>query len=1416
MKRLSLLVLGFVLSLPSAHAANFSARLRAIPNISTAYAGVPEARQALEQNSAEPLSLASADFDEDGVPDLVIGYRGLAGGIVSVHRGNVDSIHPNRAPAKYDSPFLSPAAVFDLPEAPDFLGAGDFDADGHWDLIAAARGSNKLYWLRGNGHGDFGRPQPVELPGLVTAMTTGEMNRADGLTDVVIAVVGQDGAQVLVFESPRGALRGRPEVFRLPKAASSLALGQLDDSYEMDLAIAAGNELRIVHGRDRKLSHGKEAPAEVAPAVIERHSFSFSISSLALGDFTSDGLHRTGIALLGDDGTLHVLTRGGNRSREWQHISLGRGPWSGSAQLLRARVSGSPIDDFVLLDRLNHQMNIARRMPGVRSAEDAGQQAGDMDVSSLELDSEPVAVLAMRLNGDALNDLVVLKRGNVEPLVIVTQSAATFTVTNTNDSGPGSLRQAILDANANPGADTIAFNIPGSGLQTIELSSALPTITDPVTIDGTTQPGYAGGPLIELHGQTGVTIFDGLTITAGSSAVRALFIAHMDRPIVLQTNGGNIIEANRIGDNNTTQLILANNTGVLIDGSPNNTFGSTTAGAGNVLTDNRGDGLEISGSASTGNLVVGNRITESGVPAVGFVGSGASIGGSNNTIGGTTAGAGNVLSFNLRNGLDLGSGNLVQGNFIGTDALSDGSIGNKNFGITVDGDHNTIGGTSPAARNVISGNGFDGVLISGCCNVVQGNFIGTNVSGTARIGNTVDGLRIDGTGAHDNLIGGTPPIPVNQLAAETHAAAVLPTPGNPAGNVISGNGFLSTGFSLDYRGHGVEIRSSGATGNMVAGNHIGTDVTDTLNLGNAIHGVFINDSASNNTVGETDGGNFIRSNRNAGVFVDSGTGNRISRNSIAANGTLGIDLAPAGVTPNDPGDADSGANNLQNFPVLTSAVSSGTTTTIEGTLNSAASTTFTIEFFGNSECGQGATFIGSVNATTDGAGNVSFSFTRLNSAFISPIGDFITATATDPAGNTSEFSQCIRVNHAPVAECRDIVVPADASCLATVTANDVNAGSYDPDPGDTITLTLSPNRPFGGGVNTVTLTVTDNHGASSSCTANVTVQDVTPPVIAAPPNVTASTGPGATACGVVVSDATLGAASATDNCFEVSIARTGVPAGNFFPVGTTAVVYTATDGAGLTASATQIVTVKDNTPPSITAPPDLTIATGPGETACGLVISNAILGSASAADNCGTVHVTSNIPAGNFFAVGTTTITYTATDGAGNTATATQNVTVMDTTPPVVTAAVAVSSLFPPSGDLVNVGLSAVATDNCPGSPTVQVQVFSDEDDVTGTAGLVLSPDAKDIAPGTLRLRAERDRNGDGRVYLVIVKATDAAGNTGFAATTVVVPHGASAADVSSVNAQAAAALAFAMANNGNPPPGYFAVGDGPTIGPKQ
>jgi uncharacterized protein (TIGR03437 family) len=925
----------------------------------TRYAGAAESRQVLEQNLARPLALASADFDEDGVPDLIGGYVGPSGGIITLHRGNVDSIYPNAPEAQQrkangtytDSPFLLPARAFGVAEAADFVGAGDFDADSHWDVVAAARGGNALWLLPGDGRGSFGAARRVALPGAVTALVTGEINRADGLADVVVGVVAADGPKAMVFESPEGAMRGKPEVHGLPAEAIAMSLGCLAGEYTIDLAVAAGNDLMVVYGRDRKLSLDEIRQAEVPEAEISRRSFPFAIKSVAIGDFTGD--HRTGLALLSDDGAVYLLSggkaagekrKGGERVEKWESEILAQGHWPEAAQLVCARVSSIPADTLLVVDSASHKLHVI--------AGDQGLPLSDVQPATLAVEGKPMAILPMRLNGDALSDLVILRAGQSALNVAMTQPLATFTVTNTNDSGPGSLRQAIIDANANAGLDTINFNT-GSGVQTIQPTSALPTITSPVTIDGTSQPGYAGSPLIELNGvSAGVGSF-GLRITAGSSTVRGLVINRFTPPsgggISLATAGGNVIAGNYIGTDVSGAANLGNdnNFGVFIGLAPNNTIGGTATSARNVISGNF-FGIVISGSSPTGNL--------------------------------------------------------VQGNYIGTDVTGAADLGNTNDGVSVlFSPNNTIGGTAVGARNVISGNDSFGIYISGSGargNLAQGNYIGTDATGAAALGNNNSNVSI--FEVPSNTIGGT-------VAG--------------ARNVISGND-----------GFGIGITGIGARSNLVQGNYIGTDATGAASLGNSADGVIIANEANNAVGGTTSGaGNTIAFNGGDGVNVFSGINNAILSNSIHSNTGLGIDLGTIGVTANDACDPDTGANNQQNFPALTLA----STTSIQGTLNSTASTTFTIQFFANPVCdpsghGEGRIFVGSTTVTTNAGCNASFTFP----ASLSP-GQVITATATDPSGNTSEFSAC-----ATVAGAGQLAVVSAASYATGPTASEAIVAAF--------------------------------------------------------------------------------------------------------------------------------------------------------------------------------------------------------------------------------------------------------------------------------------------------------------------------------------------------------------------------------------
>ena len=511
---------------------------------------------------------------------------------------------------------------------------------------------------------------------------------------------------------------------------------------------------------------------------------------------------------------------------------------------------------------------------------------------------------------------------------------------------------------------------------------------------------------------------------------------------------GNVIQGNYIGTDAAGTSALPNTAyGIHIIDSAGNTIGGTVAGARNIISASGLNGVNVQGAAATGNLIQGNLIGTdvSGTVGLGNAAMGVWIEAPDTVLGGSTPAARNVISANGNVGVliqnAVATGNLVQGNYIGTDASGTMELGNAASGVIIgDAATNTIGGPTAAERNVISGNGGTGVEITGATstgNVVQSNYIGVDAGGTVAVPNN-DGVNIRQnaslTMVTDNVISGntfagvsliegadSTRIESNRIGTDASGTAAVGngdagvsisdatnnTIGGPTAgqrNVISANAL-----------RGVEIQGVTATGNVLQGNYIGTDATGVGALWNGDDGVRINDAPGNTIGGAGAGeGNVIAFNVSTSVLITGATavGNTVRGNTIHDGGDGQIDLGADGVTPNDPGDVDTGPNNLQNFPVITSATSDGATTTISVTLNSTPNTTFAVELFASPLClSMGQTLVHTNPVlTTDGAGDAAF-VTDVPGG--PAVGEVITATATDTAGNTSEFSECVAVTDPP-------------------------------------------------------------------------------------------------------------------------------------------------------------------------------------------------------------------------------------------------------------------------------------------------------------------------------------------------------------------------------------------------------------------
>ncbi len=896
--------------------------------------------------------------------------------------------------------------------------------------------------------------------------------------------------------------------------------------------------------------------------------------------------------------------------------------------------------------------------------------------------------------------------------------AATFVVTNASESGLGSLRQAILDANNSEGTDTISFAIPGTGVHTITPTYALPQVGDPVVIDGTTQPGFSGTPLIEIAGHLAGPSANGLLLLSGNCVVRGLAInRYALSGIRIEGFGANVIQSTFLGTDPSGTVALGNGQyGMTLFNSPGNRIGGTGSGEGNLLSGNTNSGLYITGSQAMDNHIEGNRIGVSldGRSALGNATNGVVINQApGNWIGGTNPAAGNLISGNGQSGIYLlganARANHILQNTIGLAVSGTNALPNRADGITFNGSPaNFVGGAGPTAGNLISGNGSNGVFVSGaaaCSNVFQGNYVGTDATGRKTVANLGTGILVVGAGGNQiggaasgagNLISGNATngiylagtnawgnwVAGNIIGTDWAGTNALPNvfngviisgPSNlvggleiGAGNLISGNRqngiYLYTtnaqgnqvygnriGTTGDGRARlgngiygvfhdqaprntiggfvyaarniiaanaaGIYLLGEGSTGNVVAGNFIGSDLTGSVALGNG-NGVWLSNTPGNwiggtlpggrnvisgntnygiyisgslaktnvvagnfigtdltggvalgngrgvglydapaNWIGGTlpggrnvisgntnDGiyvvgslaktnvitgnfigtdatgrlavpnwwgiylsapgtriggtqpgaGNLVAGNSNVGISIGDpatvdtgiqgnwvglqsdgtsalgngmhnleiragassrtviggsapGAGNRIAfaqtytgvrvrdgtahsirGNAIFNNATMGIDLGSAGVTPNDLMDPDVGANMQQNYPVITLA-SNRFRTVLQGTLNSLPNQTFTLDFYASPAAdatgyGEGQVWLGSITVGTDAYGNGSFNCAFANVAAAT---GFVTATATDAAGNTSEFSASVPLVTNPVGDTDGDGMPDD-------------------------------------------------------------------------------------------------------------------------------------------------------------------------------------------------------------------------------------------------------------------------------------------------------------------------------------------------------------------------------------------------------
>ena len=937
---------------------------------------------------AGSLALRTGDINEDGVPDLIHLLAVGASAVVETRLGRAAAIFPfslrvARQTGAHDEeglPFAQPQNRIKLSVRPAFFVVADVTLDGHLDLLFASAGSDHLLRRDGDGEGGFAPPVMHRLPGRITLLETGDMDRGDGVIDLLIGVEAPQQSLLLLEHGSHRPFLQRPEMIELPHSGSAAAAGRLDGDHLADLVVAFGESWGLVRGTSPSRGKGETRVLDLV------RTGDAEIAALAIGNFV--GGSGNDLLLLTRAGRLEAFERVGDTlvstsSRSLAPHSGARSVGSGGWRMQRARVSSFEHDDLILSRAGTAGIEIFAQLDS-DSGDRRRPTSGPSPVrTSLVARASVVDVVPMHLNRDARHDLVFLEEsGGLS--IVQTQQAGGYTVNATstepdgnpgdekcaiepcedgNCTGPCTLPAALLEAALHLGEDSITFNLPaGSTIEGVNVGA-----TQPIVVDGN----IGGSPGIILGGGVaGAEGIDGVFLDVSDSMITGLVIhgwvqsfSAGGRGVQILGGTGNHIVGNYIGTDLTGNVpvdqaeIFQKEAGIQVAGD------QTTISL-NVIGGHQG-GMILN---SDGNEVTKNNVGvgKDGKTILFSSGGGIRVTGNNNRIGMNTN-DGNLVSGNRKGfgggagiGVAAGKGNKIQGNVIGLAA--DQTLLPNGFAIVDEGVETVIGGPLGSQFNIIG----EQVLLTGTGTEAMGNRLGTNVAGDESLGGMA-GFDIRGSG---HRIGGG-------FSEE--------------GNIIAGG-----------RSHG--IRVSDAFDVEISNNFIGTGRNGRPALGSVPDAILV-DSSQKIVVGENTIANSSGPGA-SGIAILGQSQVELIENQIFDNAGLGIDWGADGITENDTSE------DVPNHPILESFEGG----ILSGRLD-AGSGKFRVEVFSNSACdepavdsegrphGEGRDHVQSFSGLQSGPLVLSIS------AFVTGA---ITATATDETGSTSEFSNCIVASSAPV------------------------------------------------------------------------------------------------------------------------------------------------------------------------------------------------------------------------------------------------------------------------------------------------------------------------------------------------------------------------------------------------------------------